>query len=176
MADFKQFFPTLLKFEGGYVNDPADPGGATNKGVTMHTFKRFAESLLHIQPTLENLKNLTDDQAGVIYKHEYWDKIHGDDIAFQPLADIIFDFYVNAGSHATKLLQRELNTLGAHLTVDGAIGPASIEAMKHVDPKVLYKRYKAGRITYYEHLVQVHPALRKFLHGWLKRVNEFPDV
>lgn len=176
MADFNQFFPTLLKFEGGYVNDPADPGGATNKGVTLLTFKRFAEPLLKIEPTLENLKNITDEQAGVIYKHEYWDKIHGDDIDFQPLADIIFDFYVNAGSHATKLLQSKLNTFGAHLHVDGAIGPASLNAMKHVDSKALYKRYKAGRIAYYEHLVAVHPVLKKFLHGWLKRVNAFPDV
>ncbi|OCG94277.1 N-acetylmuramidase, partial [Xanthomonas euvesicatoria] len=93
MADFNAFFPTLLKHEGGFVNDPVDPGGATNKGITLSTFKACAQNLLGIEPSLANLRALTDAQAGVIYKAQYWDRLRADQIALQPLANIVFDFY-----------------------------------------------------------------------------------
>lgn len=177
MANFDAFFPTLLKYEGGFVNDPVDPGGATNKGVTMETFRSCAKQYLDIEPTLENLKALTDAQAGKIYKPLYWDKIRGDDIESQDLASIVFDFQVNAGASASKLLQKVLNDLGAKppLAVDGAIGPGTMAALKSADPVEVYRRYKQGRIDYYEDLVAKRPALGKFLKGWLSRVNSFPD-
>ena len=73
MASFDVFFPTLLKYEGGFVNDPSDPGGATNKGVTLGAFQNCAKRYLGIEPTLDNLKALSDAQAGKIYKPLYWD-------------------------------------------------------------------------------------------------------
>ena len=176
MADFDAFLPTLLGFEGGFVDDPADPGGATNKGVTLNTFGRCAQSLLAVDPSLDNLKALTDDQAGIIYKALYWDPIHAGEYPTQNLANIVFDFYVNAGANATKLLQTVLNDLGAALTVDGSIGPASLQALAGADADDLYRRYKAGRIAYYQNLVARQPSLSKFLKGWLNRVNSFPDV
>jgi hypothetical protein len=101
-ADFNAFLPILLGFEGGYVEDPTDPGGETNKGVTMSTFQQYAQELLGVDPTSDNLKALTDDQAGTIYRTLYWNKIHGDDFASQYLANIVCDFFVNSGTHATK--------------------------------------------------------------------------
>jgi lysozyme family protein len=178
MASFDTFFPTLLKHEGGFVNDPVDPGGATNKGVTMGTFQSCAQKYLGIEPTLANLKALTDAQAGKIYKPLYWDKVRCDDIALQELADIVFDFQVNAGANAAKLLQRVLNELGAKppLAVDGEVGPGTMAALNGMDPKAVYRRYKQGRIDYYQDLVAKRPPLGKFLNGWLKRVNSFPDL
>ena len=178
MASFDAFFPTLLKHEGGFVNDPADPGGATNKGVTLGTFQSCAKQYLGIEPTLANLKALTDAQAGKIYKPLYWDKVRGDDIALQELANMVFDFQVNAGGSASKLLQRVLNDLGAKppLEVDGDIGPGTMAALKGADPKAVYRRYKQGRIDYYQDLVAKRPALGKFLKGWLIRVNSFPAL
>ena len=176
MADFEVYFPKLLVHEGGFVNDPDDPGGATNKGITLKTFESYAESLLEIDPTLENLKNLTDDQAKQIYKLEYWDKVHGDDIQLQDLAEIVFDFFVNAGAHASELLQRTLNQLGASLKVDGEIGENTLKALVNADPIKVYRRYKQGRIDYYNRLVSQNPSLRKFLQGWLNRVNSFPNL
>ena len=178
MASFDAYFPTLLKHEGGFVNDPVDPGGPTNKGITLETFQGSAKKYLGIDPTLDNLEALTDAQASKIYKPLYWDKVRGDDIELQELANIVFDFQVNAGGGASKLLQRVLNELGAQppLVVDGDIGPGTMAALNRMDPKAVYNRYKQGRIDYYEDLVARRPSQAKFLTGWLKRVNSFPDL
>lgn len=173
MASFDLFLPLLLKVEGGYVDDPEDPGGETNKGITMSVFQHCAHEILGIDPTSENLKGLTDAQAGIIYKARYWDKIQGDSMGFQDLANIVCDFFVNAGTHATKLLQHVLNGMGAHVVEDGVLGPASLEALLILVPVEVYRQYKQGRIQYYESLGQKFP---KFLAGWLNRVNSFPDL
>jgi lysozyme family protein len=173
MASFELFLPMLLKFEGGYVDDPDDPGGETNKGVTMAVFRVCSQSLLGLAPTSDNLKALTDAQAGIIYKTRYWDAIQGDAINLQDLANIVCDFYVNAGTHATTLLQQVLNSTGANLHVDGQIGPASIQFLNGLDQTAVYRQYKQGRINYYQSLAQKYP---KFLQGWLNRVNAFPNL
>jgi lysozyme family protein len=177
-ASFDAFFPTFIKREGGFVNDPVDPGGAINKGITIGTFQGVAQPYLGIAPTLDNLKALTDTQAAKIYKGMYWDHVRGDDIALQALANIVFDFQVNAGSIAAKLLQKTLNDLGAKppLAVDGTITPPVIAVLNGMDQKAVYRRYKQGRIRYYQDLVAKRPALGKFLNGWLLRVNSFPDL
>ncbi len=140
MADFSQFLPILLKFEGGYTNDTFDPGGATCKGVTLKTFQSCAQTLLGLEPTIDNLKALTDEQAGRIYKPLYWDRVHGDEIALQELANIICDFYVNAGQHATILLQSVMNRVGAApaIMVDGIIGSGTISALEKLDQAAVY--------------------------------------
>jgi lysozyme family protein len=75
-------------------------------------------------------------------------------------------------------LQRVLNELGARppLEVDGDIGPGTMTALKVMDQKAVYRRYKQGRIEYYQDLVAKRPALGKFLKGWLIRVDSFPDL
>lgn len=173
MASFDLFLPLLLKFEGGYVDDPEDPGGETNKGVTMATFRECCHALLGIDPTSENLKGLTDAQAGILYQARYWDKMQGDSIGLQDLANIVCDFYVNAGTNATKLLQQVLNSMGAQVVADGAIGPASVQALAGLDQVAVYRQYKQERIGYYENLAQKYP---KYLPGWLDRVRSFPDL
>ncbi len=155
---FELFLPMVLKFEGGFSDDPVDPGGATNKGITLKTFSGCAKKLLNVDPTLENLKSLTDDQAGTIYRALYWNPVRGDETKLQDLANIVCDFYVNAGANATKLLQRVMNDLGASLTVDGAIGPTSLAALASLDQTDVYRRYKSGRTTYYRNLAQAQPA------------------
>ena len=173
MASFDLFLPLLLKFEGGYVDDPDDPGGETNKGVTMAVFRDCSHILLGIHPTSENLKSLTDAQAGTLYRARYWDLLQGDAINLQDLANIACDFYVNAGTHATTLLQEVLNGVGGSLAVDGRIGPATLQFLNGVDATAVYRRYKQGRIRYYHGLGQRYP---RFLQGWLNRVNAFPEL
>lgn len=179
MADFDKYFPTLLSFEGGFVNDPADLGGATNKGITMKTFMAQAPKLLGIaSPTLNDLKALTDEQAKRIYKTCYWDAVHGDEIEFQLLAEIIFDFYVNAGAPAVRQLQHVLNDLSTTpcLPADGVIGKNTLIMLKKIDQHVVYTMYKHWRINYYRNLVAARPSMQKYLKGWLNRVNSFPDL
>jgi lysozyme family protein len=173
MASFDLFLPLLLQFEGGYVDNPSDPGGETNKGITMATFRQCSHEQLGIEPTSANLKALTDAQAGIIYRALYWNKVGGDNYPLQDLANIVCDFYVNAGTHATILLQRILNGMGAHVSEDGAIGPATIQALTGFDQTEVYRQYKQGRISYYQGLAQRFP---QFLQGWLNRVNAFPAL
>lgn len=173
MASFDIFLPILLKNEGGYVDDPDDPGGETNKGITMNTFSHCSHALLGVDPTSANLKALTDAQAGIIYKSRYWNPMQGDAFTLQDLANIVCDFYVNAGTHATSLLQTVINKLGAKVVVDGTLGPASMQALAALNQITVYDQYKQGRIDYYQQLATKYP---KFLDGWLNRVNSFPNL
>lgn len=171
MANFDLYLPQLLKFEGGWVDDPADPGGATNLGITLSTFQHYAHPLLGLAPTLANLRALDAAQAGAIYRKIYWDPIDADAIELQFLAEIVFDFYVNAGFHAIALLQQ---LLGPPLTADGRFGAQTLGALQRTDQAALYARYRQGRVDYYRNLAGSHPALRRFLSGWLSRALWFP--
>lgn len=171
MANFDLYLPQLLKFEGGWVDDPADPGGATNLGITLSTFQHYAHPLLGLEPTLANLRALDAAQAGAIYRKIYWDPIDADAIELQFLAEIVFDFYVNAGFHAIALLQQ---LLGPPLSADGRFGAQTLGALQRADQAALYARYRQGRVDYYRNLAGAHPALRRFLSGWLSRALWFP--
>jgi lysozyme family protein len=173
MPSFDVFLPILLRNEDGYVNRPDDPGGETNKGITTKIFQECSLELLDVDPTSDNLKALTDSQAGVIYRALYWNKMQADAFPSQDLANIACDFFINSGTHATVLLQRVLNNVGASLTPDGGIGPATMRALAAADSLQVYRQYKAGRLAYYESL---RPKYPQFVGGWLMRVNQFPDL
>lgn len=176
MANFHQFLPLLLRFEGGFVDNPSDPGGATNKGITMLTFQEASMPVLGVPATLENLKALSDEQAGLLYKRLYWDKACGDAIELQALAELLVDFYVNAGANAIKRLQSALNESGvqSEVTVDGVMGPATLRALCAADQRHLYGMLRRGRADYYRELACDRPQLQCFLTGWLRRVDSFP--
>ena len=175
MAVFGIALPITLAFEGGYVNDSKDPGGETNLGITMRTFQHTAHPLLGIEPTSANLKALTPAQAGIIYKANYWNVIRGDSFELQELANNVFDFYVNAGTHSSSLLQRVINDLptAPPLVVNGTFGDATLAALKSSPASAVHANFKQGRIAYYTAFGATHP---RFLKGLLKRANAFPDL
>ncbi len=175
MADFNIALPITLQFEGGYVHNPADPGGETNHGITMNVFQYTAHPLLGLEPCSDNLKKLTAAQAGIIYRKIYWDKIFGDQLPHQPLANIVFDFYVNSGTHATCLLQKVLNQMECKPTivVDGKVGQGTLNAIAALAHDDVYTNYRKGRIAYYQSLGAQYPM---FLNGWLHRANAFPEI
>ena len=117
---------------------------------------------------------LSQADAGRLYKLKYWDAVDADTIALQPLAEMLVDFHVNAGGHAIRELQELLVEHGAAIKPDGAWGPQTAQALQRIDPTDAYRALRARRIAYYERLAARQPDLRKFLKGWLNRVNAFP--
>lgn len=163
MADFFQFLPHLLAAEGGYVNRPDDPGGETNRGITYRLFAGCADTILGIPGTSENLKALTEGQAGEIYKKMFWDAMKGDEFESQKLANQVCDWYVNAGNRAIKTLQRMVGAPD-----DGVVGPLTVGIVNATNQEWLHSAYVAERIGYYKELGNSMP---QFLQGWLNRVD-----
>lgn len=163
---FPDALAIVLAREGGYVNDPDDPGGETNHGVTARVYARWrtrrglpARSVRLIQPA----------EIAAIYDAEYWDPVRGDELLRLGfgVALVVFDFAVNAGVvRATRLLQR---TVG--VSEDGAFGPATLRVLEAAAPDGFVAGYSRGREGFYERLAARRPPLRKFLRGWRKRVT-----
>lgn len=167
MAEFEKSIGHIMKWEGGYVDHPADPGGATNRGIIFTLFNQYAKSL-GLAPTVDALKALTEDQARFIYQEHFWNAMKGDEIKDQQLATIIFDAFVNQGYRGLKLAQKE-----AGAKPDGEIGPNSIQAFNGAAPRVLFDQIKDARKKYYVELAERKPSMKVFLKGWLNRVNSF---
>lgn len=153
----------VLKHEGGYVNHPSDPGGATNKGIIQRTYNawRRAKGL-----PLRSVKLITDDEVAAIYKSSYWDKIKGDDLPVG-VDYAVFDFAVNSGpARAAKFLQRLTG-----VTADGVIGPATVAAAT-AKQFGLVDRLCDERMRF----LQTLPHWRVFGKGWSSRVTEVRTV
>lgn len=173
-ATFENKVRDVLNSEGGYTNDPNDPGGATNKGITWDVWITNSKSILGIDPSLENLQNLSENQAKEIYKKLYWDPIHAENIIDGDLRYLLFDFYVNAGSNAVKVLQKTITEVGGPpVSLDGIIGANTLNAINSINPFTLYNTFKANRQQYYNKLVSRNAKLSKFLNGWTNRTNRF---
>jgi type VI secretion system secreted protein VgrG len=171
MARLEPYFPLLLQHEGGFVNHPNDPGGATNKGVTLNTFRHFFGQ----DKTVEDLKKITNAQAFRVAKEGFWDKVWGDRIKDQSVAEIVFDHAWGAGNgRAVKKLQRILNEhFGNNLAVDGIMGPKTLAATNAAEPKKLFNLYWDARADYYEYITNVNTKLKVFLKGWMNRLGTF---
>jgi lysozyme family protein len=167
MADFEKAIPIILKHEGGFVDHPSDPGGATNRGIIFSLFKQYAKAL-GLLPTVDALKSLTEDQAKFIYREHFWDRMLGDQFKDQQVANIVFDAYVNCGGSGLKLIQKEVG-----VDVDGVIGPNTIAIINDANPHLLFDGFKDARKDYYIRLAERKPKLKVFLKGWLNRVEAF---
>jgi lysozyme family protein len=174
----------IVQREGGFVNDPDDPGGATKHGVTIHTMRRLGLDLTKDGRVSEaDVRALTVAQAVEIYvDHYFWRP----GIAALPesLQASVFDMQVNAGSNAVKILQRLLSRLGWPLADDGDIGPKTIAAAEAAERRIrapsLADAYGIARRDYYYSLADARPASRKYARrkdggkgGWITRAEEF---
>lgn len=120
--NYAQALKQVLKYEGGYVDHPKDPGGPTNKGVTQAVYDNWRESQ---NLSIQSVRAIADSEVAAIYKNLYWDRISGD-LLPSGVDFAVFDFAVNSGvSRAAKTLQSVVG-----VTQDGVIGPATIQAAK----------------------------------------------
>ena len=159
MTNFPHALPIILKHEGGYVDHPRDPGGATNMGITHKTLAAWRGRPV----TPQDVRNLTKAEAGRIYRANYWNAVNGDSLP--PGADlVVFDFAVNAGvSRASRLLQKMV-----YAEQDGHIGPATLEQVARIDPVSLINGYSEGRMNHYRSL-RIWDTFGK---GWTRRTSE----
>lgn len=164
MANYKKLVPFILRWEGGFSNRVEDAGGPTNKGVTLTTFRQYYGA----SKTVDDLKKITDEQWGHIFKTGYWDKCKADQINSQSIANIIVDWaYMSGVSTAIKGVQRLLGCKD-----DGIIGPKTLAAINgQRDQMKLFYDIQRIRIDYYYSIVAKRPANRVFLKGWLNRLN-----
>lgn len=173
----------IVAREGGYVNDPDDPGGATNFGVTIHTMRRLGLDLTGDgQVDAADVRVLGRDQAEAIFLEHYFDRPA---IGSLPLVlqASVFDMQVNAGSHAVKVLQRLFNEMRITVIVDGQIGPQTIAAAGRAAasaPDHIADAYGIARRNYYYALADRRPASRKYARrrdggkgGWITRAEVF---
>lgn len=149
--DFETAFFNVIGHEGGYVNNPADPGGETNFGISKRAYPS------------EDIKGMTLDRARTLYFRDYWGPA-GCEVVPQAIKPQLFDMAVNSGvKQAIKTLQR---TVGE--TEDGIIGPKTLKAVHSMPPSQLVARFNAHRLI----LLTGLPTWSAFGKGWARRVAQ----
>lgn len=182
MKTVRQLAEEIVDREGGYVNDPDDPGGATKFGVTIHTMRRLGLDVTGdgIVDT-RDVRALTREKAVEIFMREYFYRPRINMLP-ETLHPPVFDMQVNAGSNAIRILQRLLNDFGYDVSIDGQIGPqtARIAHEAEADHGSLADAYGIARRNYYYALADARPASRKYARrrdggkgGWITRAEEF---
>ena len=183
MPSVQDIAEEIVAREGGFVNDPDDPGGATNHGVTIHTLRRLGMDLTGDgQVTEADVRRLTRPQAVGIFVEHYYRRPRIDALP-EGLQPSVFDMYVNAGAAAVRILQRLLGDMGFPCDPDGVIGPATIRAAAmaaEAAPGHIADAYAIARRNHYYSLADQRPASRKYARrkdggkgGWITRAEEF---
>ena len=183
MQTVEQLAQAIVAREGGWVDDPDDPGGATNHGVTLDTLRRLRLDLSGDGRVTEaDLRRLGPRQAAGIFIDRYFraPRIHELPEALQPS---VFDMQVNAGSQAIRILQKLLTEMGFPCVADGVLGPQTLAAARaaaEAAPDHIADAYGIARRNYSYALADARPASRKFARrrdggkgGWITRAEEF---
>jgi len=158
-SNWQKSFELMLKSEGGYVNNPADPGGMTNLGVTKATWENWVGRA----SDEAEMRSLTPEKVEPLYKKKFWDAVRGDELPVG-LDYLLFDFAVNAGAgRSIKTLQSAVG-----VTPDGGFGPMTMAAVQAIDPKELIERFSQAKEDFYRSL----QTFATFGRGWLNRVAD----
>jgi len=161
--NFQLCLSYLLKSEGGFVNNPKDPGGMTNLGVTKATYEAYVGH----EVDEATMRSLSPNDVALLYKRNYWDKVAANSLP-AGVDYCVFDTAVNSGpSQAVKFLQRALN-----VNADGVIGSLTIAAAEQRDPAELIEQFCEERL----HFMQSLSTWATFGKGWQRRVDEVKDL
>lgn len=187
MAKVELLLPKILKWEGGFVNDPADSGGATNKGVTIATYKAYRKAHGMKPPTVADLKKITDVEVLAILKEFFWDKMRADEINNQSIAELCVQGIWGSGTSYIKVMQGVIG-----VKQDGSVGPVTLAAINSANQETLFKRLWERRKKFFEDIVAnsvsayerkigrkaterelLKYTKKRFLRGWLNRLYDF---
>lgn len=190
MASIDKLIPFILKWEGGFINDPTDRGGATNKGVTIATYEAYCKRKGYPRPTVEQLKNIPDADWRDIIKTMYWDRWHADDIHSQKVANILVDWVWASGIHGIKKPQALLG-----VKADGIVGSKTLSAVNFADPEELFAALYMERVKFINAIVAHSVAAyekkigrkatekellkftqKRFAKGWLNRLQDIKKL
>jgi len=164
---FEKAFAETIGNEGGYVNDPADPGGETQWGISKRAYPDM------------NIVSLTIRDAKAIYFHDYWDKLNLENLNSYLIAAEIFDTAINTGRRtAIRIAQRALNYLGEDLTEDGLIGPVTLAALNKwtaKDERALFVCLNGFQFMHYYSITQKRAKSKRFARGWTKRIQQYKE-
>ena len=173
MADFKTAFQLVISNEGGYSNDADDSGGETYKGISRKNFPDWLgwvkiDEFKKWSWPMNRLEELDDFQQAVeyFYKVNFWDKINGDLIASQKMANSIFDFAVNAGVvTSSQIAQRVVG----FAEPDGSICKNTLAKLNIFDPELFVSEFTVEKVRHYIKICKKRPESRKFFFGWIDR-------
>ncbi len=157
-ADYARCLAFVLEAEGGYVDDPLDPGGATNLGITLRVLTEWR----HTAVTKQEVRDLTREEAGAIYRARYWNSTRCGELP--PGVDLmVFDGAVNLGpAQSARMLQAAVGT-----TQDGSIGPITVKAAVDGSASATIEAIASSRLAFYRSL----PTFGHFGAGWTARVS-----
>ncbi len=176
MASFDLAVKYVLENEGGLSDNPSDPGGITNFGISLRFLKSIPDARLRKYgifdyPNEDTIRTLTVDQAKSIYKGEFWSCANFDDIVSQDIANYIFDMCVNHGiATGIKITQRALwaCTKKREPVDDGILGPNTLNFIRQ-GAFLLATAMRAERSAYIRYALADHPAAKDNINGWLNR-------
>lgn len=163
--NYDEALDLVLDHEGGFVNHPKDPGGATNKGVTQRVYDAYRRS---IKQGTRSVRHITSDEVETIYRRQYWDRVEGDKLP-SGVDYAVFDYAINSGTdRAEKEIQRVVG-----VTADGQIGMVTLDAINKFDPADLIEKLCDRRLAFMKRIRhrQTKELLWKtFGKGWGRRV------